>query len=283
MVNISQDKLYETTIQTIEAVSKFPIIRVEREEFLRKQFSQSPYIDEIIKNGPQSVYSIEFLEKKANEIVKKSTNKTSITSFISGLPGSPITMVASGGADIVQYFGFAINMAQQIAYLFGEEEIFGKDLDEVPEDSKIKIIAYLGLMFGASGSATLISNISKISGQNIAKKVASQALTKTTWYPLVKKTGAIIGQKITKKTVEKTVSKFVPIIGGVFSGGITYITFKPLGQRLINELIKISLGYYNEDAQNKDNLNQQFLAKIKEDEDIIDVDYVEIESEGIAD
>jgi hypothetical protein len=49
---------------------------------------------------------------------------------------------------------------------------------------------------------------------------------------MVKKVGAIIGQKITKKTVEKTITKAVPVIGGVVSGGLTFVTFRPMGHRL---------------------------------------------------
>lgn len=55
---------------------------------------------------------------------------------------------------------------------------------------QIRIITYLGIMFGASGSSALIANVSKTAGKNLGKKVAQQALTKTSWYPLVKKVGA---------------------------------------------------------------------------------------------
>jgi hypothetical protein len=41
MEDKAQDKLYSTTLQTIGAVSKLPVVRVEREAFLRKQFAGS--------------------------------------------------------------------------------------------------------------------------------------------------------------------------------------------------------------------------------------------------
>ena len=69
--------------------------------------------------------------------------------------------------------------------------------------SMTRVIAYLAVMCGAAGASSLITQTSKVVGQNVGKKVAGQALTKTTWYPLVKKIGALLGQKITKKTVEK--------------------------------------------------------------------------------
>ncbi|MGL5810675.1 MAG: hypothetical protein ACRCYQ_12085 [Nocardioides sp.] len=195
------------------------------------------------------------MRKKANSLIKNSAAKTSAVSFASGLPGNPVVMIAAGGSDVAQYFGFAINLAQQIAYLFGEDDLLDGG-GELSEAAQIRVIAYLGAMFGAAGAAALVSNTSKIAGANLGKKVAAQALTKTAWYPLVKKVGAVIGMKITKKTVEKTITKAVPVVGGVVSGGLTYVTFRPMGHRLADTLVKNLNGDFNDELE----LNPQFAA-----------------------
>jgi len=268
MDSSSQDKLYATTLQTIGAVAKLPVVRVDREAFLRKQFAGSPHLDVILESGPQSVYSAESLRKKANSLIKNSSAKTSVASFATGLPGNPAVMVAAGGADVAQYFGFAINLAQQIAYLFGEDELFDGG-GELSEAAQIRVIAYLGAMFGAAGAAALVSQTSKVAGANIGKKVAAQALTKTTWYPMVKKVGALVGQKITKKTVEKTITKAVPIIGGVVSGGLTYVTFRPMGHRLADALLENLTGVFDDELE----LNAEFAASLGDD--VVDGDATE--------
>lgn len=255
MAEPSQDKLYATTLQTIGAVSKLPVVRVDREAFLRKHFGDSEHFDVILERGPQTVYSVESLRKKANSLIKNSAARTSAVSFASGLPGNPVVMIAAGGADVAQYFGFAINLAQQIAYLFGEDDLFDGGA-ELSEAAQMRVIAYLGAMFGAAGAAALVSNTSKVAGANLGKKVAAQALTKTTWYPLVKKVGAVIGLKITKKTVEKTITKAVPVVGGVVSGGLTYVTFRPMGHRLADTLVKNLNGDFDDELE----LNPQFAA-----------------------
>jgi hypothetical protein len=56
--------------------------------------------------------------------------------------------VAAGTADIVQYFGFALNLSQQILS-FGEDELFVGEGKEISEEVQIRIIAYIGVMFGA--------------------------------------------------------------------------------------------------------------------------------------
>lgn len=66
-------------------------------------------------------------------------------------------MVALGGADVAQYFGFAINLAQRLAYLFGEDDLFTGGSSDMPEEAKMRIIAYLGVMFGAAGAAQLVA------------------------------------------------------------------------------------------------------------------------------
>lgn len=276
-MELTQDQLYDKALQTVGAVAKLPVVRVNKDDFLKKQFADSPYLNDILTNGPQSVYSLEYLRKKAEKIVLDCTNKTSITSFVTGLPSNPLVMVAAGGADIVQYFGFAINMAQQIAYLFGEDDLFSGESDEISDETKVRLIIYLGVMFGAGGAASLIANISKKSGQVIGKKVAAKALTKTTWYPVFKKVAALIGQKITKKTVEKTITKAIPVVGGVISGGLTYVTFKPMGKKLVQALID---NITNESTPEPE-LNPEFAKKIKKaetaDEVYLDAEFYELD------
>ena len=227
-----EDGLYKTALAMVATASKLPVVHVNREEFLAKTFGKSPYLKQVLEQGPQVVFTPESLRKKANDVINESTTKTAAISFVSGLPSNPVAAVALGGADVVQYFGFAINLAQQLAYLFGEDDLFADGETDMSEEAKIRVIAYLGAMVGAAGAAQLLAKTSVQVGSNLGKRVAAKALTKTVWYPLVKKIGAIIGQKVTKKTVEKTITKAVPIIGGAVSGALTFATFRPMGARL---------------------------------------------------
>ena len=116
---LSGDKILEVIVKA----SELPLVKVDREAFLRKTFKNDPHIEEILKHGPQSVYTTESLQKKANSIIRGSTSKTALTSFVSGLPSNPVVATAAAGADLTQYFGFSVNLAQKISYLFGMEEL----------------------------------------------------------------------------------------------------------------------------------------------------------------
>ncbi len=264
----TDNQMYDLLVKTITKASQNPIVIVKREDFLRKEFKGSDYLEQIISDGPQSVFTTKALRKRADKIINKATNKTSFVSFVTGIPSNPVIAVAAGGGDIAQYFGFALNLSQQIAYLFGEDELFNGDIENLPEEARIRIIAYLGVMFGASGSALLISNVSKVAGKNIGMRVTQKALTKTAWYPLVKKIGATLGYKITKQSVGKTVTKTVPIFGGIVSGGLTYLTFKPMGGRLADVFVDIANGDIVDDYDEINELNDQFKESCN---DIIDI------------
>ena len=61
------------------------------------------------------------------------------------------------------------------------------DESELNEGAKVRVLAYLGVMLGASGSAMLVGKLAREVGKNMGKKITQQALTKTAWYPLPKK------------------------------------------------------------------------------------------------
>lgn len=261
MTKKTEEELYDAAISMIGSVAKLPVVRVDREAFLREQFAGSQYLNEILEHGPQYVYTVESLRLRANELIKRATNRTALVAFVAGIPGGPVA-VAAGGVDMAQYFGFAINLAQQIAYLFGEDDLFS-DESELSEKAKVRVLAYLGAMFGASGAASLIANLAKELGKNMGKKLSQQALTKTVWYPLVKKIGAMVGKKIVKKSVEKAVAKVVPVVGGAISSGITYVTFKPMGGRLADVLVRNLNGEFDEAGME---LRPEFRAAANTDE-----------------
>ena len=128
------------------AASQLPMVKVNREGILKTRFKDSPYLDKIIADGPTAVFTTKALRKEAEKIINDMTTKRSLISFAAGLPGNPFTAVAAGTADIVQYFGFALNLSQQIAYLFGEDELFVGEGKEISEEVQIRLIAYLTLV-----------------------------------------------------------------------------------------------------------------------------------------
>lgn len=236
MFKKNKEKFYETCLLFITKASTLPLIRVNRNDFLRKQFKGAQNIEEIIVNGPQSVYSVQELREKAIKLIDERTKETSIVSFVSGFPSNPLVMLATGGADVLQYFGYTLKLAQEISYLFGEEELFNGNFEELSEETKFRIISYVGTMMGVSGAAYLVAKLSKKVGSKVVTKVATKSVAKSTINPIAKQVGTSIGINLTKKKFEKVATKGVPILGGLLSGAITYVGFRPMGRRLADVL-----------------------------------------------
>ncbi len=107
-------------------------------------------------------------------------------------------------------------------------------------------------------------------------KVDYKALTKTLWYPVVKKVAAMLGQEITKQAVSSAVTKVVPVLGGVVAGTLTYATFRPMGQRLTDVCVQNLNGEFSIKEDLRDQLNSEFLQELEEKEvKVIDGEVVE--------
>ena len=59
---------------------------------------------------------------------------------------------------------------------------------------------------------------------------------KGTWYPVVRKSLKVIGISVTKQGFTKTMSKILPLIGGVISGGMTFVSLQTQANRLKQHL-----------------------------------------------
>ena len=265
----SEENLSSKALQTVGALAKLPVVRVDREAFLRKHFGGSPHLNTILESGPQVVFSVESLRKKADSLIDDALRKATVASFVAGLPGNPLAAAALGGADVAQYFGFAMNLAQQLAYLFGEDDLF-EGGSELSEAAQARVIGYLGVMFGAAGAGALIAKTSQKVGANVGKKVAARALTKTAWYPLLKKVGAQVGKKITKQSVGKAVAKGVPVVGGVVSGGLTYVTFGPMGRRLADTLVRHANGEFDDQLELNENFSTATFEVLADEDEMPD-------------
>lgn len=268
-----QEQLFDLALQVIGSAAQLPFVRVEREDFLRQQFKGDKYLDVILERGPQAVYEVDSLRKKADRIIKNMTNQVAMGAFVLGLPANPLLALPLASADVVQFFGYALNLAQQLAYLYGEDNLFDHQGGELPEEAKHRIIVYLGIMFGTSGASSLLPTVAKRAGEVMGKRVARQALMKTAWYPILKKVGSSIGVKVTKKGLQKGIEKAIPLIGGALGGGLTYVTFKPMGQNLSKTFIENLNGGFTDEMA----LRPEFLAELSEalDQEIADAEFVE--------
>ncbi|EOS7999302.1 EcsC family protein [Enterococcus hirae] len=246
-------------LRVVNESLKLPIVKVNRSEFLVKVFGEKVEdVNQLIEEGPQAFLSIDDLDRAANNRIYSIVAQSSTLSFATGLPGG-IAMAATIPADITQFYGYSLKLAQEVSYIYGYEDIWNQQ-GELTNEAKETLILYLGIMLGVSTASSAVRVLSgKLSVQAL-KKIPQKALTKTIYYPVIKKVLAVFGTKLTKATFAKGVSKMVPVVGGVVSGGLNYFSMKPMATKLKNELRK-GINYSEE------NLKQDL--KILNVEDII--------------
>ncbi|MDQ0224420.1 bacteriochlorophyll 4-vinyl reductase [Metabacillus niabensis] len=247
---------------------KIPGVKVDRKEFLVKTFGDKLSSDQIpllIDKGPLDVgISKEQINRMSKSLVNKRTLQSSGTSFTAGLPGG-WAMAATIPADTLQFFGVALRLSQELAYIFGYKD-FWDDEELDLERVRNELILFLGVMFGVGGAASTLKVVSSKIAQQTLERLPQKALTKTFYYPIVKKIAALIGVKMTKDTFAKGISKVIPIVGGVVSGGLTYTSMTKMGNRLRNTMYD-SLNYSPQEFQkDKDEIKREMP-------DIIDIEF----------
>jgi hypothetical protein len=246
-----------------EVISKsvqIPGVKVSRDKFLAEEFSlYSKSLDEVIEKGPiDAGIEREKIDEIASKLIFKRTSQSSLASFVAGIPGG-LAMAATIPVDILQFFGMALKLAQELSYIYGAQDLW---IEGKVDDDRIKnqLIMYCGVMFGVSGAVSGVRVISTQVAKTTLKKLPQKALTKTFWYPMLKKITAQIGVRMTKTTLAQGVSKVVPIVGGVISGSLNFASMMPMAKRLKDTFDKASFDYSDKeflmDVDNILNVNE---------------------------
>lgn len=144
-------------------------------------------------------------------------------------------MIETIPADLAQFYGHVLVSAQKLGYIYGWPDLLDEN-QNVTEGTRNVLTFFVGVMFGTQTTTKAITEISKNTAVQITKRLPQKALTKTTYYPVVKELGKWIGLKVTKDTFSKGVGKVIPILEGVISGGITYASFNSMSKKLHKHL-----------------------------------------------
>lgn len=214
--------------------ANLPMVRINRSDFLKTALS--PYYDSqtvemAIEYTPaQAGISTEEIKKIADNCINYETTKVSALSFLAGIPGG-LAMIGSIPADMIQYFGHILRIVQKLIYLYGWKELFDEN-GQLDDGTANLLTLFIGVMFGANGATAAIAKIAEAMMQKASKTVAQKMLIKGLAYPVAKKTAMTLGAKLTKDVVAKSALKVVPIAGGVVSGALTYIMYKPMATKL---------------------------------------------------
>lgn len=280
LIKISQDKVIAVLDQDgngqidstdiILMAMKVPGIKVNREDFLRKEFfknHEQAVVDRIVETTPALAgISSDEVDKIADEVIKFERNAVSGISVALGMPGG-VAMAATIPADIAQYYGYMLRAAQKLLYLYGFPELLKENNIMIDTETVNGLTICLGIMNGVAGANNAIKGMSKALANGVEKKLINTALTKGTIYPIVKSVSKWFGVKMTKEVFAGFFKKSIPVVGGVIGGGLTYATFKPCCYRLKDVLKDTML---SNPQNHKETKEEQEIFEMIENEVIYD-------------
>lgn len=255
---------------------KVPGVSVKRETFLRKELA-TKYSKEIIEeainyNPMRAKISRSDLDGIASSIIQNERLKVSGISVALGTPGGA-AMAATIPADIAQYYGCMLRVAQKLLYLYGFPQIEYKENEQsFDTETMNQIILCMGVMFGVANAKNGLLAIAKALGTGVEKQLVKKALTKGTIYPIVKSISKWFGVKMTKEVFAGFFKKAIPLVGGVIGGGLTYATFKPCCDKLKEVLQDTYLSNPNYKEKTEDIVDIESGIEV----DMYDENFVEV-------
>lgn len=233
--NATESDAEEFANKIVRRAASLRAVKIDRESFLRTELKKrcpTADIDLAVKTTPaEAGIEPEVIDQIALAAIDFEVKKCAALSFLSGIPGGA-ALAATVPADLAQYFAHVMRIEQKLAYVYGWQT-FLNDEDEVDDETVMQLVVLMGVMMGVGSAASSVSKFAtKVAQESVVKTIQRQALTKTTFYPIMKKVLGVVGVKLTKQTFAKAVGKVVPVVGGAVSGGMTYASFKPGAERL---------------------------------------------------
>lgn len=229
MAEINTIQLWNKTLQ---AAMKLPMVKVNRTEFLTKElalFCSEEQIQMAINGKPLQVISVEQVKKIANGVIKNHLTAVTLTSTLAGIPGGWF-MAGTIPADLVQFYGHILSMAQKLLYLYGMPNM-QDDNGKLTEEATHILTLSIGAMSGAQAAITTLNQVLQMLAQTITKQLPKQALTKSGIYGTCKIVAKWLGVKLTKTSFAEVMGKAVPLAGAPVSGGLTYWTFRSMANK----------------------------------------------------
>ncbi|WP_237749565.1 hypothetical protein [Streptomyces sp. SS] len=269
----------------LASAAGLPGVRIDREAYLRKALARHCSEEDIrraVEESPAAAgIPLKVLDRAADDSIGYETAKASALSAAAGIPGF-IALPATVPADMAQYFGHMLRIAQKLAYLYSWPDLFygdgDGDGDGVDDATKGVLTLFFGVMLGTQSANAAVGRVASMMSKEVAKKLPQKGLTQGVVYPIVKKVAGYLGVQMTKQTFAKTVSKAIPVVGAVVSGGLTFATYRPMAKRLKKHLAGLELTNPTHRAADTDHADGEVV-----DAEFVEVEFVDVEFVDVHD
>lgn len=236
--------------KVLTSVMQMPGVKVTRESFLTEKLSvycTGSQLSTVLEKGTIGNVEMPVLDVIANECIRQHTLMATSASTVMGIPGG-LAMLGTVPGDVLQYYYHVFVLAQKLAYIYGYPDLCDEN-GQFTESAASLLTVFVGVMGSVAAAQKVIQEVAEQAQKEILKRLPRYALTKGVVYPFVKQVAKWIGISLTRQSFAKGVSKLVPVLGGLVSGGLTYATFRPQAKKLMGSLKgTMMLAYENKKA-----------------------------------
>lgn len=223
----------------LTTAARLPGVRIDRDTYLRKALARYCPPEQVtlaIETSPAAAgISLEILSKAANDSIRYESTKVTALSAVAGIPGG-LALIGTLPADIVQTIAHILRIAQKLAYLYSWPDLFGGEGEALDDATSGMLTLFVGVMFGVQAANEGVARVATLVSSQLLRTLPQRALTQGVIYPVVKSVSRYLGVQMSKQIFARTVSKLVPIVGAVVSGGVTLATFLPMCHNLKKHL-----------------------------------------------
>jgi len=236
-------KSLQIWFNVLKSALAIPGVKVDRKSFLIKElypYYDKNIIDKAIETTPAKAgVSKSTVEKIVTGVIKYHTTLVTSISAGSGIPGG-LWMIGTIPADLAQFYYHILQVVQKLAYIYGWPDIFeeGKELND---ETLYVVTIFIGVMSGTKSANEALKIISKQIERELLERLPRLPLTKYVVFNVAKQVAKWLGQKLTKESFARILSKTIPVLSAFLSGTLTYVTFKPQCNRLKKHLSELPL------------------------------------------
>lgn len=241
------DKEIQIWNKVLSAAMSMPGVKVNRSQYLREQLAtyriDNDKIEAAIEQGPIGLIPMEVLDKLAKSSIGYHTRMATGVSTALGMPGG-LAVLGTIPSDIAQFYFHVFVVSQKVAYIYGYPDLCDEK-GNFSDSAADMLTVFVGVMSGVAAANKVIQELSEQFGKMVMKRLPQYALTQGVIFPLVRQVAKWIGVSLTKQSFSRGVAKFVPIVGGLVSGVLTFFTFRNQSKKLKNKLKESMMLAYN--------------------------------------
>lgn len=232
------DNSIEIWNQVLRKALSIPGAHISRATYLRKELSKH-FSEDVVQKAIETTPAKAGIPAAAIRSIAQSSinwHRTGVTatSFVVGIPGG-WWLVGTIPGDLTQFFWHVAVILQKLAYLHGWPDLTEEGVE--PDDETLLMFTiFIGVMFGSGTAAKVLGELAERVGAQVLKRLPQQALTKWGIYNLAKQVAKWIGVRLTKQGFSRFISKAIPVVSGVISGTIAWVSFSVMSKRLRKHL-----------------------------------------------